>query len=308
VWHTLSPEASAVIEAAGGDLGVGVAVQFIEATSLADEGLNTSEPPDVIIAGEDAIAPLRQHDLVTPVSGERAFFLTPWLENLPALIAQQCGTASMQDCLWAANPSARWVPVPDAKSLAVTGAWLCETSPWLAFCPGGATGGRALGWNFRIFFVSDELLAEMGVRAPQSSSELFELRGKYRLTFAELTPAQLGQAAAPDPAVVYTVGAGGLIAAPDAFLAALDSFAAAGFVPVISLDVYGVYITTHTGELALDFAQRLAEDPAIKLGLMQTGRILPALDAGALAGADPDAALTILRALTLLNAFASLSY
>jgi len=306
VWHTLSPDASAALQAAGADLGV--AVEYIEAPRLADEVMNAAQPPDVIIAGEDAIAPLRQYGLVTPVGGERGFFLTPWLENLPALLAQQCAAASMQDCLWGGDASARWIPVPDARSLAATASWLCDVSPWLAFCPGGTKGGSALGWNFRVFFVSDNWLTDYGLRAPRSSTELFELRGKYRLNFVDLAPEQYGQAAAPDAGTVYIVGSGGLIAAPDEFMAALSNFAAAGFVPVVSLDVYGVYITVQAGAPALDFAQRLAEDRASKLGLMQGGRILPALDAGALAQADPQAALTMLRALTVLNGYASLSY
>jgi hypothetical protein len=124
----------------------------------------------------------------------------------------------------------------------------------------------------------------------------------------DLAPEQYGQSASPDPATVYIVGSGGLIAAPDEFMTALSNFAAAGFVPVVSIDVYGVYITTHTGEPSLVFAQQLAEDPSIKLELMQSGHILPALDASTLAQADPQAALTMLRAIALLNAYASLSY
>lgn len=319
VWYALPDGNANAIRALAADFardeGLRLDLTVIDAPYLFDETLaanNAGIGPDVIIASNDDADPLISYgNLIAPPPIRARFFLQDLLTAYPDLAGDTCGNAELGECLWPDLGATVPLITPQARAITVATTSLCGASPWLPFCDGGALMMIPLGWNFTIYLISADWLAEEGLDMPVSAEDVLNLRREYALTLQEAQPGRIQTAQQANFPPVYVLSSTLLATDADAMMASLTSFHDAVYWPVVALNIYGIYVGANAphAAAAADFVARLANEPEAKATLMENANLLPALtpDEIGMLNARDETRLYTLRALALLTTYASMA-
>jgi hypothetical protein len=289
---------------------------YTDAPFLFDSMLQSSQGgaavPDVIFASTSAAEPLRESDLLSDASATRGFFLEGLLAAYPELAVDLCGDTPLADCLWPGTASNLPLVEPQARAVSLATSTLCEASPWLPFCSGSALLMTPLGWDFDIYLIDGQWLAENGMDEPVSVDEVLDLRSSYAIRFTAARPNAIPTVDEAGHPPVFKLSSTLLDEHAGEVLQSLSTFHAAQYVPVVSLNVYGAYISADAAHpaLAQEFIAGLAADPDAKAFMTRASGRLPALTPQQLTSfaADDDLSIYTMRSLALLTTYAAMAY
>lgn len=312
VWQTFSGEDTATIRDAVSEFAPDVELVYVDGPFLLDamqQALSAGNPPDVIFTSNSTATPLIQSDLLSTAATGGPFFLEDLLAAFPDLATAMCGKEALETCLW---PDARLtfpLVIPQARTVSLATSGLCEASSWLPFCSRTALAMTPLGWDFMLYLVNAEWLAANGINKPVTVDDVLDLRSEYAIRFMTAQPDGIPMADEAKYPPVYVLPSTVLRDDPGAVMDSLATFYEADYVPVIGLNVYGMYVTADATnpDAASDLARALANDPDAKLALMDEAGRVPALNARELAALDPDdpTVLYTLQTLALLTTYAA---
>jgi len=320
LWVSLPAESTAVlIDAASAfqnQTGVTVDIETLDQPYLLQTVQSTTQSggttPDAIVTNSALVDPLLQFNLIAQGGSPGRFFLTDLLNNLPKLVDQRCQDTALEDCLWSGVSPTLPLPIPDDEAIKRTLDWLCEGTPWLPFCPDGSLAGLPVSWGFTIYLLDAQWLAQNGQKPPTAAQDVLDIRSQFGLDFVQAEKGDIRTVDRAGSPPVYVLSSALLADDPGAVMRSLASFHEAGYVPVLALDLDGIYISASSSnrQLAQQFAQFVSGDADLKAGLLDSAQRLPVYTADDLlkTGVDSDAALVTFRALTLLTAYAGLAY
>jgi hypothetical protein len=318
VWYALpdgdADAVSTLAESFSADTGVAFEVTTIDAPAVFDRAVAASEAgaaPDVIIASNNDAEPLISYGLIAPTPTRSSFFLQELLTAYPDLADMACGDTDLAACLWPDVSSTVPLAPPQTRAVAVATTGLCDASPWLPFCDGSALAMVPLGWDFTLYLISADWLAEEGLDLPVSADDVLDLRRTYALSLTEAQPGRIPTASQAGFPPVYVVSSTLLANDADDLMTSLESFDAAGYWPVVALNIYGAYISANAAnrDAAAAFVAALAGTPQAKAMMMLRSDRLPALTPDEVAGLgiDDEMAVYTLRALALLTTYAGMA-
>jgi hypothetical protein len=251
---------------------------------------------------------LFDYGMISPVSGGE-FFLLSLLADLPDLFAERCPDESVQSCLWPGASSALPLETPQDHHVDYLLTWLCQSAETLPQCSGAAWPGVPVSWGFTILLFNADWLAQNGIETPYNLETARDVRNQYKMNFVEADRGFLPSAGDLSPDEIYVVDAALLVDDPDGVMDSLTSFFQAGYVPVFSLTIDSAYVGAFAANpgAAAQYAFAL-DDPAIKSELFDRSDRLPAFYGGDVwnVGVNSDEGEALLRALTLLIAYAAL--
>jgi ABC-type glycerol-3-phosphate transport system substrate-binding protein len=320
VWVSLPPESAAVLNDAAkafeAQTGVNVVVKPLDQPVLLQTVQTTIKSgetvPDVIIASSSLAGPLLQSNLITQGGSSGTFFLADLLDGLPKLLDQRCSDTALANCLWSGVSPTLPLSTPDAAAIERTSKWLCEGSAWLPFCPKGSLPGLPISWGFTLYLLNAQWLAQNGLEPPTTAQGVLDIRGKFGLDLIQAEKGSIQTVSQAGSPSVYVLSSALLVDDPGAVMRSLASFQDAGYVPVLDIDVDTAYISASSPnlDLAQQFVQFVSGDADFMAGLLDSAQRLPVYTADEVVkiGIDSDAALTTLRALTLLTTYAGLAY
>ncbi len=319
VWQALSADDSGALQAAAQPFvetrGLTLELQYVDASYLSDEMIAAQQGgalPDAVLVSSELIAPLSEGGLIAPLNERGDLFLTDLLANLPGLLGVFCGETEMTSCLWPDQPPTLPLPGLDETTLARTAEWLCRSAPWMPSCSGDPLAGLPLSWNFQVYLISGDWLAENGLKAPATVQDLADMRAKFRLTFVYADPDFMPMADEIKPSSIYVIDSRLLAEHADALMRSMGSFQQAAYVPVLLLTVDSAYVVAGTRHAAQaeGLVRDLTESRDLKVELFHISQRLPAVDAAGLSARrmDADAARATLQALVVLVAYARLAY
>lgn len=277
----------------------------MEAALLTEAIVKADAPPDVVLAANTDAEPLVAAGMVARL-GTRGFFLQDLLTAYPELAEQVCGREALEMCLWpnAAEVMPLEPPQPRVISLATTA--LCDSAPWLPFCEDSVLAMAPLGWDLQLYLVSADWLSEQGLDLPRTAADVLQLRREYAFSIVEAEAGRIPTAESARLPKTYLLSSTLLADDPDAVMVSLASFWAADYWPVLTLNLYGVYVGAQAQhpDLAAQFAQAASDDPRFKTRLMGDSGRLPALLPQELLGAGDDVTRQTLQTLALLTTYA----
>jgi hypothetical protein len=317
IWHALAPEDSRVIEEMGSAFesasGAAVVVEYRQPQRLFEAVRAAGRAgPDVIIASNDTIAPLVDQGLIRQADIGGGFFLERLFDNLPDLISASCGRADPGACLWPSASPRLPVTFPDGKGMDRAMGWVCESSPWVAFCSGEALSGAPVSWWFNLYLINTAWLGDQGLEMPVTVDELDGLRNKHGLDFVWADQDSIPLVDEAGYPLVFVVPSALLARDPDRVMSSLGSFYEAGYAPVLELGVDAIYVSASAAnpDLAVAFAEFVRSEPALVVGLWESSQRLPAFTADAVFGhgVDTPAGQTILQAMMLLTTYGAQMY
>lgn len=320
IWLSLPSESAAVLTDAANafqsQTGVTVQITTVDQPLLLQNVQTTIKAgdtaPDIIVANSSLADALQQFQLVAQVGSSGTFFLSDLLDNLPELLSQRCQDTALADCLWSGVSPTLPLTVPDSAAIKRASDWLCQGTTLLPFCPKGSLPGLPISWGFTIYLLDTQWLAQNGLQPPATAQDVLDIRGKFGL---DLVRARQGSILTADQAgspPIYVMSSALLADDPEAVMRSLASFHAAGYVPVVDIDVDSAYVgaSSPNPDLARQFAEFVSGDPDTQAGLLKSAQRLPVYSADDVLklGTDSDEALITLRALTLLTTYAGMSY
>jgi len=320
VWHTLDRDSTGIVADAvaefGASRGVPANAEMVEASLLLQALLDLQKrgdpPPDLIFTSHDVAEPLLMNNLVVPTPSGGELFLFGLLEALPGLLEEACRDEPLDRCLWDGVSSALPLQRPDEKAVERTVAWLCDSAPGLPGCKGGELPAAPIVWSFQIALLNRQWLAERGLEPPQLLDDVLALRSQYGLQVvrAERDFLPLPGNVAPDAIVAFPSTL--LVERPQEALESLGAFFQADYAPVLSLGLYSLYRSagSQQADLAADFASATARNTPVKMALVESAGLLPALAPDDLRewGLDRPETRAVLGALAVLTSYAQSVY
>lgn len=316
VWYALpdgdANAISALAESFAADTSLDLEITIINAPFLFDDAIAASDagtPPDVIIASNNDADPLLSYGMIAPPPTRTTFFLQDLLTAYPDLADTTCGDTALEACLWPDASSTVVLSPPQSRTVTIATTGLCDASPWLPFCDGGALAMVPLGWDFTLYLISADWLAEEGLDLPVSADDVLDLRREYALSLTQARPGHIPTVSQAGFPPVYVLSSTLLATDADDIMVSLESFDAAGYWPVVELNIYGVYISAEAvnATAAENFAAEMANEPEAKAVVMLSSGRLPALTSNEVAAlsARDEMKVYTLRALALLTTYAS---
>lgn len=263
----------------------------------------------MIFASNSTATPLIQSNLLSTAATGSPFFLENLLTAFPDLAAEMCGKEALETCLWPDARATFPLMIPQARTVSLATSGLCEASSWLPFCSRTALAMAPLGWDFMLYLIDSEWLAANGIERPVTVDDVLDLRSAYAIRFTIAQPDAIPTVDESRNPPVYVLPSTLLHDDPGAVMESLATFHRADYMPVIGLNVYGMYITADAAnpDAASDLASALASDPDAKLALMDEAGRVPALNARELAALDSDDPIVLytLQTLALLTTYAA---
>lgn len=316
IWQALSSQdTDAITELAQGfaaQTGSDLELVYIDGPFLLDSMLQANAAgttPDIILSNNNNAAPLLQSNLLATDPVSRQFFLEDMLSSFPDLVADVCGKSVLEDCLWPDASDTFALITPQARTMSMATSVLCKASPWLPLCNASPLTMAPIGWDFDLYLINSEWMAERGIDKPVSSDSVLELRSDYAIRF---TTAREGAIPTVDEAnypPVFVLSSTLLSDDPDAVMESLASFHDEDYFAVVGLNVYGAYIgrSAQHPELAREFASALMNDTGAKILLMETSGHVPALTPDELMTLDGDDPIVVytMQTLALLTTYAA---
>ncbi len=191
-------------------------------------------------------------------------------------------------------------------------AWLCDSAPGLPGCKGGELPAVPIVWSFQITLLNRQWLAEHGLEPPQLFDDVLALRSEFGLQVvrAERDFLPLPGNVAPDAMVAFPSTV--LVERPQEALESLGAFFQADYAPVLSLSLHSLYRIAGSPQpdLAADFANATARNTPVKMELLDSAGLLPALAPNALRewGLDRSETRAVLGVLVVLTSYAQTIY
>ncbi len=321
VWQALSSESAinADVQAEIGSFTGGAEVLFMDAPILLESLLTASQGgsgPDLILASNNEAAPLRQSRLLDETAMQGGFFLEDLLDTFPKLLESACRDDVLEDCLWPDAADALPLEDPQPRVISLATSTLCEASPWLPLCGGGMLTMAPVGWSFDLFLIDSEWMAENGIDDPVNADQVLDLRRQYAIRILAARPGSIPDVYEADFPAVFALSSTLLLDDPDAVMESLVTYYDEDYLPVISLNVYGLYVsgTATDNNVARTVAQDMARSRDAKIAMLSSTDLVPALAPDELLSLNPgnpaDAEIIryTLQSLALLTTFAALAY
>ncbi len=320
VWHTLDRESAGIVADAvaefGASRGVPASAEMVEASFLLQTLLDLQKrgnpPPDLIFTSHDMAEPLLMNNLIVPTPSGGELFLFGLLEALPGLLEDTCRDEPVERCLWGGLSSALPLQRPDDKAIEQTVAWICDSAPALPGCKGGELPAGPIVWSFQITLLNWQWLAERGLEPPQLFDDVLALRSQFGLQVvrAERDFLPNPDNVAPDAIVVFPSTV--LVERPQEALESLGAFFQADYAPVFSVGLHSLYriAGSQQPDLAAEFANTTARNTPLKMALLESAGLLPALAPADLRqwGLDRPETQAVLGALVVLTSYAQTVY
>lgn len=321
VWQTLSsaPRVGQDVQAEISSFAGSTEVLFMDAPILLESLLAASQSgsgPDLILASNSEASPLRQSTLLDETAMQGGFFLEDLLDAFPDLAQRACGGDALAACLWPDAAAAMPLEVPQPQVISFATSALCEASPWLPLCDGAALTMASVGWSFDLYLIDSEWLAENGIDDPVNADQVLDLRSEYAIRILPASPGNIPDVYDANFPSVFAISSTLLLTDPDAVMESLTTYYDEDYLPVVSLNVYGLYVSNTAADKG--FARTVALDAAgdidAKTGMLSSTGLVPALSPDELLALDPGDAAdeTIIRytlqSMALLTTFAALGY
>lgn len=318
VWHTLGPDAESALarlaDAYEQQTGVPAVIEYMPPQVLFESVKTASQEaaggPDVIITGSDSLVTLLENRLINAQSLGETFFLRELVKSLPGLLAAECGSGGIAECLWPrVSPS---LVVEDMEDATLDRAWnwMCSAADWLLPCEDRDWPGTAISWRFNMYLISETWLAENGVDVPFSVQEIDNLRGEYGIDYVWAEETSIPLAGEARAGAVYVMPSDLIDDDPNGLMRAMDSFNQMGYLPVLELGIDGAYVSataTAQGQAA-DFVRFLGRQFDFKVELASATDNLPAVSPNDLPDLGTEVVRHTLRAVLTLVSYSTVAY
>lgn len=316
IWQTLDSQdtdaIATLVDALAADSASEPELVYIDGPFLLDsmlQAVDSRTTPDVIFSNNSNADPLLQSGLLATDTLSREFFLEDLLGSFPDLASELCGKTALEDCLWPDAAEVFPMITPQARAMSLATSVLCDSSPWLPLCDSSALTMAPLGWNFDLYLINSEWMAENGIKRPASADAVLDLRSDYAIRFATAREGAIPTVDEAGYPSVFVLSSSLLREDADAVMESLASFYAEDYFAVVGLNVYGVYISAGAVNIttARDFALAMMNDTDAKIFLMDSSGHVPALTTAELValGSDDPIVTYTMQTLALLTTYAA---